>query len=309
MRPQRRRRHRGTMITFDDVSKTFGRQRAVDSLSFTAPAGRITGFLGPNGAGKSTSLRILCSLCRPDAGRATIDGRRFRDLPVPGREVGVMLDASAHHPGRTGAEVLRLAALANQLAATRVAEALERVGLAGAGGKRVGNYSLGMRQRLGLAVALIGDPAVLVLDEPANGLDPDGIRWMRGLMDDFAAGGGTVLLSSHILAEVQQIADRIVVIDGGRKLVEGDTADLLAGDADRSIVEALDHTRLVAALRLTGIEAQPIGGGRLQVAASTGRVGEIALAAEVVLTRLEPARQDLEQVFFSLTRTDEGNES
>ena len=297
------------MITFDQVSKTFGRQRAVDALSFTAPAGRITGFLGPNGAGKSTSLRILCSLCRPDSGRATIDGRRFRDLAVPGREVGVMLDASAYHPGRTGTEVVRLATLANHLPASRVPEALERVGLAGAGGKRVGAYSLGMRQRLGLAVALIGDPAVLVLDEPANGLDPDGIRWMRGLLDDFAAGGGTVLLSSHILAEVQQIADRIVVIDAGRKLAEGDTADLLAGDADRSIVAALDHTRRVAALRRAGIEAHPIGGGRLEVAAPAERVGEIALAAEVVLTRLEPARQDLEQVFFSLTLTDGRNES
>lgn len=291
------------MIVFDQVSKTFGRQPAVDTLSFTVPAGRITGFLGPNGAGKSTSLRILCSLCRPDSGRATIAGRRYRDLSVPGRLAGVMLDASAYHPGRTGLEVLRQAALLSQVPLIQVRRQLERVGLAGAATRRVGGYSLGMRQRLGLAVALVGDPEVLVLDEPANGLDPEGIRWMRGLLDDFASAGGTVLLSSHILAEVQQIADRIVVIDAGRQVAEADTATLLAGDAGCSIVDATDSSRLLAALRTAGVQACALPDGRLEVAATAAVVGTVAAAEGVALTHLEPARQDLEQVFFSLTQS------
>ncbi len=294
------------MIVFDQVSKTFGSQRAVAGLSFTAPAGRITGFLGPNGAGKSTSLRILCALCRPDAGQATIAGRRYRDLPVPGRLVGVMLDASAYHPGRTGIEVLRQAARISQVPVAAAWRQLDRVGLSDAARRRVGGYSLGMRQRLGLAVALIGEPEILVLDEPANGLDPEGIRWMRGLLDDFAGAGGTVLLSSHILAEVQQIADRIVVIDAGHQVAEADTAALLGGAAGRSIVDATDRSRLLAALRTTGIQARPLPGGRLDVAATTTVVGRMAASDGIALTHLEPARQDLEQVFFSLTRAAEG---
>ena len=289
------------MIAFHQVCKTFGSQTAVQNLSFTAPAGRITGFLGPNGAGKSTSLRILCSLCRPDSGRATIAGRRYRDLPIPGRLVGVMLDASAYHPGRTGIEVLRQAALANQVSTVRAWRALDRVGLADAGRRRVGGYSLGMRQRLGLAVALIADPEVLVLDEPANGLDPEGIRWMRGLLDDFASAGGTVLLSSHILAEVQHIADRIVVIDGGRQVAEADTGTLLSGDAARSIVDAADRANLRLALQAAGLQVRPLPDGRLDVEAPAGTVGTVAAAEAVALTHLEPARQNLEQIFFSLT--------
>ena len=289
------------MIEFESVTKTYGTQRAVDALTFTAPAGRITGFLGPNGAGKSTSLRILCSLCRPDSGQATIAGRRFRDLPVPGRLVGVMLDASAQHPGRTGIEVLLLAALANGVSAAHAWEQLDRLGLTGAAGKRVGAYSLGMRQRLGLAVALLASPEVLVLDEPANGLDPEGIRWMRGLLDDFAAAGGTVLLSSHILAEVQQIADRIVVINAGRLVAEGDTAALLAAEPGQTLIDGTDRTRLAAVLQTAGIPAEPTADGPYAAAAPAAALGALARAEGLVLTRLEPARRDLEQVFLSLT--------
>lgn len=289
------------MITFDHVTKSFGARRAVDALSFEAPAGRVTGFLGRNGAGKSTSLRVLCGLCRPDAGRATIAGRSFTGLRLPGRTIGVLLDAGAQHPGRTGREVVGLAALASHQPPSRCDDLLERVGLTQAASRRVGEYSLGMRQRLGLAVALAGDPVALVLDEPANGLDPEGIRWLRGLLDDFATAGGTVLLSSHILAEVQQVADRIVVLDAGRKVAEGETADLLAGPTGPlSTVDALDLPRLRQALGAAGITVGPERADGLAVSAPPERIGALAAEHRITLTRLQPAQQDLEDVFFSL---------
>lgn len=292
------------MIRFEEVTKTFGAKRAVDALSFEAPAGRITAFLGPNGAGKSTSLRILCSLCRPDSGRATIGGRTFDQLLVPGRTVGVLLDAGAQHPGRTGREVLTIAALATHQPIGKGRDMLELVGLADSATRKVGAYSLGMRQRLGLAVALIGDPEVLVLDEPANGLDPEGVRWLRGLMDDFATAGGTVLLSSHILAEVQQIADRIVMLDHGRKVAEAGTQELLARQAGaETIVDARELPRLVEQLGLAGIEVSPREEPGVVASASAERIGSVAARHGIALTRLEPARRDLEDVFFSLTRS------
>lgn len=220
------------MITIENLTKKFGSFTAVDNATFTVPTGRVTGFLGPNGAGKSTTMRMLTGLASIDAGSATFDGRRFTDLPVPGREVGVMLDASAQNPGLAGIEVLRCAALTNRQPLTRAADMLERVGLAGAGGKRVGQYSLGMRQRLGIGVALMGDPHTLVLDEPANGLDPQGIHWMRSLLAEFAAGGGTVLLSSHLLGEVSAVANHLVIINHGRIVAEGAPADLVATGSD-----------------------------------------------------------------------------
>ena len=204
------------MITATGLTRRYGATTVVDDVSFTCPPGTVTGFLGPNGAGKSTTLRMVCGLGRPDAGEATVAGVPFRSLPNPGRVVGVMLDASAQHGGRTGRETLRVSADTMGVDRGRVDEMLALVDLDGAAaGKRVGRYSLGMRQRLGLAQALLGDPDVLVLDEPANGLDPDGIRWMRGLLRRFADGGGTVLLSSHLLGEVAAVADRLVVIAGG----------------------------------------------------------------------------------------------
>jgi ABC-2 type transport system ATP-binding protein len=293
------------MISFDDVTKSFGAKRAVDSLSFEAPAGRITAFLGPNGAGKSTSLRMLCSLCRPNSGRATIGGRTFDQLVVPGRTVGVLLDATAQHPGRTGREVLSLAAMCTHQPAAKGQEMLEMVGLADSATKKVGAYSLGMRQRLGVAVALVGDPQVLILDEPANGLDPEGVRWLRGLMDDFATAGGTVLLSSHILAEVQQIADRIVMLDHGRKVAEAETRELLAVRTGvATIVDAEELARLVEQLALAGIEVSQRSEPGVTASASPESIGALAARHGIALTRLEPARRDLEDVFFSLTHSD-----
>ncbi|WP_380164138.1 ABC transporter ATP-binding protein [Jannaschia sp. R86511] len=221
------------MIEASNLTKHFGSTPVVHDVSFSCPPGTVTGFLGPNGAGKTTTLRMLTGLSPIDSGTATVAGVPFRRLPNPGRVVGVMLDASAQHAGRTGRETLRLGAQVLGVPTDRAEELLELVGLAGpAATRRVGKYSLGMRQRLGLAFALLGDPDVLILDEPANGLDPQGIRWMRGLVRQFADAGGTVLLSSHLLGEIAAVADRLVVIGGGRVVAAGPTAELLEGQDD-----------------------------------------------------------------------------
>lgn len=217
------------MITFEHLSKRYGDVQAVNDISFEVKPGSVTGFLGPNGAGKSTSMRCLVGLTRATKGTATVLGKRYTDLANPAAHVGVLLDASAQHPGRTGREVLAIGALTMGLPLSRVDDILALVGLTPAEAKkRVGSYSLGMRQRLGIGHALLANPQVLVLDEPANGLDPQGIHWMRGLLRRFADAGGTVLLSSHLLYEVQQIADRIVMIGQGRIVAEGTIAELLA---------------------------------------------------------------------------------
>jgi ABC-2 type transport system ATP-binding protein len=217
------------MIEVNDLTKRYGSQLAVDDVTFRCEPGTITGFLGPNGAGKSTTLRMLTGLTPPTAGTATVLGTAYAGLPNPGRQVGVLLDASAQHAGRTGREVLRLSADVIGVDRRRVPELLDRVGLEpSAARKRVGQYSLGMRQRLGIAQALVGEPSVLILDEPANGLDPEGIVWMRGLLRDFADHAGTVLLSSHLLYEIEAVADNLVVIHHGRVVAQGGKADLLA---------------------------------------------------------------------------------
>jgi len=226
------------MIRVENLSKRYGRVVAVSNVTFSAEPGTVTGFLGPNGAGKSTTLRMLTGLTPPTSGTATIAGRAYRDLPNPGRVVGVMLDASAQHSGRTGRETLRVAAGLLGVAPRRADELLEEVGLAGAAGRRVGGYSLGMRQRLGIAQALLGDPAVLLLDEPVNGLDPEGIRWTRTLLRDFASRGGTVVLSSHLLSEVEATVDRLVVIGHGRVVAEGTLAELQG--AQGTVARSLD---------------------------------------------------------------------
>jgi ABC-2 type transport system ATP-binding protein len=217
------------MITATSLTKRYRRVAAVDGVTFTCEAGTITGFLGRNGAGKSTTLRMITGLTRPDGGRATVAGKPFAGLPNPARTVGTLLDAAAFHDGRTGRETLQIACTMTGMPKARAENLLDSVSLSGEAHRRVGTYSLGMRQRLGLAHALIGEPSVLILDEPANGLDPEGIAWIRTLLRDFAARGGTVLLSSHLLAEVQATADHLVIIDQGRVVASGTQASLLSG--------------------------------------------------------------------------------
>ncbi|HST48436.1 ABC transporter ATP-binding protein [Jatrophihabitans sp.] len=289
------------MITIDALTKRYGGYTAVDDISFTARPGRVTGFLGPNGAGKSTTMRIVVGLTPPTAGRATIAGRRFADLPNPGLQVGVLLDASAQHAGRTGREILTIAQRTMGLPAGRVRDMLELVSLTVAeADRRVGNYSLGMRQRLGIAVALIGDPEVLVLDEPANGLDPAGIRWMRDLLRGYADRGGTVLLSSHLLHEIEVIADDIVVIGNGRIVSQGTKTELL--QAAGTVVRAADLDGLARALGGSGWTVSRSPDGALRTDADPVLIGELALRAGIALTELRAADgAGLEEMFLQLT--------
>ncbi len=288
------------MITIESVTKKYGSFTAVDDVSFTARAGRVTGFLGPNGAGKSTTMRVIVGLTRATSGTATISGRRYVDLPNPGLEVGVLLDASAQHAGRTGREILTLAQRFMGLSRDRVEEMLEIVSLTpNEASRRVRNYSLGMRQRLGIATALIGDPEVLILDEPANGLDPAGIRWMRDLLRGYADRGGTVLLSSHLLHEIEVIADDIVMIGNGRIVSQGTKTDLL--HAAGTVVRADDLAALQSALDELGIAAT-VSGDSLHTDAVPALVGKVALQAGVALTELRVADSaGLEDMFLQLT--------
>jgi ABC-2 type transport system ATP-binding protein len=288
------------MISVESLTKQYGRFTAVDHVSFTAATGRVTGFLGPNGAGKSTTMRVMVGLTRASTGRVTITGRDYRELVNPGLEVGVLLDASAQHAGRTGREILTIAQQTMGLPKTQVAETLARVGLTeDEAGRRVRDYSLGMRQRLGIATALIGDPEVLILDEPANGLDPAGIRWMRDLLRGFANDGGTVLLSSHLLHEIEVIADDIVVIGQGRIVAQGSKSELLA--AAGTLVRTADADVLARALHEAAVVTTPIDGG-LRADAEPELVGQVAHRAGVVLRELRPADgAGLEEMFLELT--------
>ena len=289
------------MITVESLTKKYGGVAAVDDVSFTAEPGRVTGFLGPNGAGKSTTMRVVVGLTPPTSGTATVAGHRFADLPNPGREVGVLLDASAQHAGRTGHETLRLAALTMGLPGTRVGEMLDLVGLAPKeAGRRVRDYSLGMRQRLGIAAALIGGPHVLVLDEPANGLDPGGIRWMRDLLRGFADRGGTVLLSSHLLHEIEVVADDLVVIGNGRIVAKGTKDDLLREAG--TLVRTRRPEDLARALHVVGANATPVDAMTLHTDAEPEQVGTVALEARIPLTELRaPEGAGLEEMFLQLT--------
>jgi ABC-2 type transport system ATP-binding protein len=290
------------MIAVDHLTKRYGSQLAVDDVSFRCEPGTVTGFLGPNGAGKSTTMRMICGLTPPTAGSAIVLDTAYRSLDNPGRRVGVLLDASAQHAGRTGREVLTLSAEILGVPRTRVGELLDRVGLSPAAAKkRVGNYSLGMRQRLGIAHALLGDPQVLILDEPANGLDPEGIYWMRGLLREFADRAGTVLLSSHLLREVEAVADQLVMIGNGKIVAEGSKDELLAGSG--VVVRGLDPAALHEALADAGLSATPGADGALLVDAEAEAVGRAAAAAGIVLLELRPAEGGgLEELFLSLTR-------
>src|SRR3954453_10818029 len=277
------------MIEVTALTRTYGGLNAVDHVTFTAKPGRVTGFLGPHGAGKSTTMRVMVGLTPPTSGSATVLGRRYADLPNPGREVGVLLDASAQHAGRTGRETLRVPAMTMGLPMSRVDEMLETVSLTPTeAGRRVKNYSLGMRQRLGIATALIGEPEVLILDEPANGLDPAGIRWMRDVLTGFAQKGGTVLLSSHLLHEIEVIADDLVVIGQGRIVAQGTKAELLASAG--TLVRSSAVAELDRALQENGIHAVPSaatgGEDALRVDANPAVVGKVALEAGIPLVEL-----------------------
>ena len=290
------------MITVDGLTRRYGHFTAVDDVSFTARPGRVTGFLGPNGAGKSTTMRILVGLTRATSGTATISGRHYVDLANPGLDVGVLLDASAQHAGRTGREVLTIAQQYMGLPRHRVEEMLEVVSLTPTeASRRVGAYSLGMRQRLGIAAALIGDPEVLILDEPANGLDPAGIRWMRDLLRGYANRGGTVLLSSHLLHEIEVIADDIVMIGTGKIVSQGTKTELLhtAG----TVVRAAGLNRLRVALAAAGITVRPSDEGALRAAVAPALVGRVAQEAGIALTELKTAHTGLEDRFLELTAT------
>ncbi|ROR73842.1 ABC-2 type transport system ATP-binding protein [Bogoriella caseilytica] len=291
-----------TMIEIDSLTKRYGAFTAVDDVSMTCQPGKVTGFLGPNGAGKTTTMRIMAGLTPPTRGSATIGGRRFSDIPNPGRHVGVLLDASAQHGGRTGREILTLGAKQMGLPASRVDEMLEVVSLSPQEAKRrLRHYSLGMRQRLGIAHALLGDPEVLILDEPANGLDPAGIRWMRTLLKSYADRGGTVLLSSHLLHEVEQIADEIILIGHGKIVAQGTKQELLAGvDQALSLVSSLDDVALIAAANAAGYAFERAGQG-LRISAAPADVGRLALEARVVLTDLRSGSAGLEDLFLELT--------
>ena len=289
------------MITVEHLSKTYGRNvRAVDDVTFTCRPGSVTGFLGPNGAGKSTTMRIIAGLTPATSGDATVAGVHYADIPNPGTQVGVLLDASAQHAGRTGREILAISAATMGLPSSRIDEMLELVSLTpGESRRRVRNYSLGMRQRLGIANALLGDPKILVLDEPANGLDPAGIHWMRGLLREYANRGGTVLLSSHLLHEIEVIADEIIVIGDGRIVAQGTKAELL--QTAGTFVRASDPSALANALASAGLNATPSRDG-LSTDASPEQVGKAAAAAGVALVELRPADgAGLEEMFLELT--------
>ena len=289
------------MITIDSLTKRYGGFTAVDDVTFTAEAGRVTGFLGPNGAGKSTTMRVMVGLTPPTSGSARIHGQLFPDLPNPGLEVGVLLDASAQHAGRTGREILTIAQRTMGLPKRRVEEMLDRVSLTESeANRRVRNYSLGMRQRLGIATALIGEPEVLILDEPANGLDPAGIRWMRDLLRSYADQGGTVLLSSHLLHEIEVIADDLVVIGNGRIVAQGTKAELLS--AAGTVVRTRNVAELERALTQSGVRSSAYEENALRTDADPELIGKIALQAGVPLLELRSADgAGLEEMFLELT--------
>ncbi|TFV76783.1 ABC transporter ATP-binding protein [Blastococcus sp. CT_GayMR19] len=291
------------MIEVRGLTKRFGDVLAVDDLSFDVEPGKVTGFLGPNGAGKSTTMRMMLGLDRPTAGRALVNGRSFATLAEPLREVGALLDPGSLHPGRTGRSHLRVAARANGIPQRRVDEVIEQVGLGSAARRRIKGYSLGMRQRLGIAAALLGDPRVLLFDEPINGLDLDGVRWIRGLLRSLADEGRTVLVSSHLMSEMEQTADRLVVIGRGRLIADATTGEILRGLGHRQVrVRTSQPDELLARLGEHGLTAQRLDGHELQVEGGTAEdVGELANAFSIPLHHLSEVQQSLEAAYLELT--------
>jgi ABC-2 type transport system ATP-binding protein len=290
------------VITIDGLTKRFGDVLAVDNLSFEVDRGTVVGFLGPNGAGKTTTLRMLLGLVTPASGTARIDGRPYRELADPIRHVGALLEASSFHPGRSARNHLRVVATAAGLPLARADQVLEQVGLAQAAHRRVGGFSLGMRQRLGLATALLGDPQVLILDEPANGLDPEGVHWLRGFLRQLADQGRTVLVSSHVLAEVAQTVDQVVIIAAGRLVTQSTLAALTARTDQLVRVRTPQADTLRSLLAAQGIHANPDGADQLLAAGTTTEtVGKAAAAAGIVIYEMSAERSNLEDVFLQLT--------
>jgi ABC-2 type transport system ATP-binding protein len=288
------------MIEVEHLTKRFRSATAVDDLSFSVPRGRITGFLGPNGAGKTTTLRVLLGLALPTSGRASVAGKRYRELEAPLETVGAVLEASNYHPARTGRNHLRVLAAAAGIENARVDQVLAEVELSDAARRRVGGYSLGMRQRLSVAAALLGEPELLVLDEPANGLDPEGIRWLRNFLRSFADGGGTVFVSSHVLAEVSQLADEVVIIHRGKLVAHQPVVELIAQAAGATRVRSPRAAALLERLRAAGIDAEA-DGERLAVHAPPERVGDLAAEAGIPLHELVADTGSLEEAFLELT--------
>ena len=289
------------MLNVDHLTKRYGTVVAVDGLSFEVGPGRVTGFLGPNGAGKTTTLRMLLGLAAPTNGTATINGVRYRDLPDPARSVGAALEADCFHPGRSAVEHLRIVATAAGIGRRRAAQVLDLVGLTEAGHRRVGTFSLGMRQRLTLATTLLGDPGVLILDEPLNGLDPDGIRWMRDLLGHLAGEGRTVLVSSHLLAEAAQTVQDVVVITQGRLAAQGPVAELTAATST-TLIRTPDAELLMSVLARQHITARLVAPGTVEIRGTDpDRVARIAAAASVIVLELSRHTDNLEDLFFDLT--------
>jgi ABC-2 type transport system ATP-binding protein len=292
------------MIEVTDLSKRYGDNFAVDHLSFRVPPGRVTGFLGPNGAGKSTTMRLVLGLDRADTGSATIGGRRYADLARPLCTVGALLEAKAMHPGRSAYQHLLFLAQTQGLPRRRVGEALALVGLTEVAHNRTGGYSLGMSQRVGVAAAMLGDPAVLLLDEPVNGLDPEGIQWVRNLMKQLAAEGRTVLVSSHLMSEMAVTADHLIVIGAGRLIADCSTQEFIERSSERSVlVRSADPARLASLVTAAG--GQLAGGGHDGALSVTGldapRIGELAAQAGLVLHELTPRLASLEEAFLERT--------
>ena len=289
------------VVRAESLTKRFGNLTAVDDLSFLLEAGTITGFLGPNGAGKTTTLRMLLGLARPTQGRALIFERPYAEIEQPALRIGAVLEATDFHPGRSGRNHLRTLSAAAGIPDSRVDEVLRTVELDGAANRRVKGYSLGMRQRLGLAAALLGDPELLVLDEPANGLDPEGVRWLRDFLRAFAASGQTVLVSSHVLAEVAQTVDHVLIISRGKLVRESRLDELTAGIGGAVRVRSPEAGQLREALERDGITATEASGALFAQGTTSERVGEIAAAAGIVLHELRLEQSSLEEVFLELT--------
>jgi ABC-2 type transport system ATP-binding protein len=290
-------------IEVRNLTKVFGRQTAVDDISFDIEPSKVTGFLGPNGAGKSTTLRMILGLVAPTSGEASLLGRRYAELNDPIRNVGAVLDTTQFHPQRSGRNHLRVLATAASIHAERVEEVLDLVDLRNAANNKAGTFSLGMRQRLGIAAALLGDPQVLVLDEPANGLDPAGIRWLRGVLRSFAAQGRTVFVSSHLLGEVSQIADDVIVINEGRLVTQAPVHELVSRTVSEVRVETAQPERLRDALEAAGIEVGIASHDELVVSASKEVVGTIAAEIGIPIFGLHQQERSLEDIFFELTTT------